>query len=756
MFALPILFLLTPPTDLADWTPRPAVGQAEPWEKKRDPQWDDDRFLKSDTGPFFNCTFRHAHDKGQVLAYQATAVRVGEHGEAAIAFDRHTLRIAAGWTGGFLTHSPRRFALLNTPTPAGELVFSSPAWSAWGDLGEKSAPGFRHTAPVPNEIGHYRGLYLHGPRVTFAYTAGKSDILEQPWAETLDKLTAITLTVEAGPTARGLTRRILATPKQIESRRTPGKERAYWILPQGNAWLCVGVVGEAELGFSPEALLLRFEPSELMRRGKVLLAKVPAGDDAAFAELLDASPAPTKLGKSIVAGPARWGEPILTELKHGKDDGAFATDTLTIPTENPYKALFFCTGVDFLPDGRVAVCTAHGDVWLVTLREGRCAWKRYATGLYHALGLKVVDGKIVVLERGQLTRLHDNNNDGEADFYENVNHDWHTGGGEHSYDTCLETDSAGNFYFFKTGDTETPTGGCLMKVSSDGAKAEIFATGFRHPIGLGMSPDRILTGADQEGNWMPATRIDEYKQGGFYGDMRAHHRKVAPAIYDGPLCWLPREVDNSAGGQVWVPEGAWGELGGLPLHFSYGRCKAFVLLRQRIGDVAQGGAADLGLHFLSGSCRVRFGPDGNLYVCGLNGWQTAAQADGSLQRVRRTDAPLSAPVRLEYLAVGVKLTFAQPLDVATASNPKNYNASRWNYRWSGDYGSKRWKLSDPKAEGEDRLPVTGVDVARDGRSVLVQFADMQPAMQMHVGYHLRTTTGTPMVGSVYGTIHRLP
>ncbi len=54
---------------------------------------------------------------------------------------------------------------------------------------------------------------------------------------------------------------------------------------------------------------------------------------------------------------------------------------------------------------------------------------------------------------------------------------------------------------------------------------------------------------------MPATRIDQYKQGGFYGDMRAHHRPIPPKTYDPPLCWLPREVDNSAGGQVWVPEG---------------------------------------------------------------------------------------------------------------------------------------------------------------------------------------------------------
>src|SRR5262249_14607448 len=331
-----------------------------------------------------------------------------------------------------------------------------------------------------------------------------------------------------------------------------------------------------------------------------------------------------------------WTKPITTQLEPGKDTGGpFVIDTFPLPYENPWNALFFVTGVDFLPDGRIAICTAHGDVWTAKESGGTITWKRFATGLYQPLGLKVVDGKIIVTERGQLTRLHDNNNDGEADFYECLNNDWHTGGGEHSYDTCLETDPEGNFYLFKTGDDHTPTGGCLLKIARDGSKWEIFATGFRHPIGLGISPDGLISGADQEGNWMPVTRLDLYKKGGFYGDMRTHHRAVPPKIYDEPLLWLPKEADNSAGGQVRGPKGSWGPRGGQMLHLSYGRCQAFAILPDAdvgdVGDVGgssnfQAGAVNLGLKFLAGSARARFNPkDGHLYVVGLRGWQTAAQ-----------------------------------------------------------------------------------------------------------------------------------
>jgi hypothetical protein len=236
--------------------------------------------------------------------------------------------------------------------------------------------------------------------------------------------------------------------------------------------------------------------------------------------------------------------------------------------------------------------------------------------------------------------------------------------------------------------------------------------------------------------------------------MRAHHRKVAPKTYDPPLCWLPREVDNSAGGQVWVPSGTFGPLAGLPLHLSYGRCKPFVLLRQECGNgVVQGGVAGLGIKFLSGVSRGRFGPDGHLYVCGLNGWQTAAQADGCLQRVRFTGKPLDVPVKMAVADNTIRLTFSRELDAASAADVANYRAAWWNYIWSGEYGSKRWRVSNPKLEGQDEFAPRSAKLLPDGRTVELTFEKLVPVMQMQVGYNLDAGDGRKAVGSVYLTIH---
>ncbi len=726
--------------NLLDWTPRPATGKAEPWEKAGDKEWVDARFRQMQTGPYLDATIDVVNGKEKIRSFKGTAVKFADGGAV---FDRTSLRLAAAWRGGYLKHSDRRFGLMNTPVADGTAIFESapgPGWAnaagAWDKTESMTRPFIEGT--------HYRGLHLHDDQVIFHYDIHGTEVLESP---ALGK--AFQDTFWFGPGKTTLRRSLMTIPDKAHCKFNESHHQAT-------------IRGES----SVHIISLQGDISGvvLILFNKMLYLEIPALDRPRVLAVTISTeanadlPKPQDLRHLVEPGSKRWGEPLVTELVRGDESGPFAIDTLTIPYKNPHNALFFCTGVDFLNDGRIALSTCHGDVWLAKVNEeqNKVEWTRFATGLYHPLGLKVVDNKIVVLERGQLTRLHDKNDDGEADYYENVCNLWDTGGGEHAYDTCLETDPQGNFYFFKTGDTDLPTGGCLMKVSADGKTADIFATGFRHPIGMGMSPAGIVTGADQEGNWMPATRVDQYRSGGFYGDMRAAHRDPLPKIYDNPICWLPREVDNSAGGQVWVPPGKFGPLAGLPLHLSYGRCKMFVLLRETIGDVTQGGVADLGLKFLAGVCRGRFHPtDGMLYVAGLNGWQTAAQADGCLQRVRMTGKPLDVPVAVATHPQSIDLTFTRPLTKAEAEKAANYRVARWNYRWSKDYGSKRYKVSNPNAEGQDETIPSKAELLADGKTIRLTLADgVAPVMQYQVAYSLKTTEDLPLSGSVYGSIHK--
>ena len=67
----------------------------------------------------------------------------------------------------------------------------------------------------------------------------------------------------------------------------------------------------------------------------------------------------------VTGGPLQWPRILETEILPG-DARPFAVDTIELPTDNPWQALLFCSGHDFLPDGSALVCTMQGDVWHVS------------------------------------------------------------------------------------------------------------------------------------------------------------------------------------------------------------------------------------------------------------------------------------------------------------------------------------------------------------------------------------------------------
>jgi hypothetical protein len=450
-------------------------------------------------------------------------------------------------------------------------------------------------------------------------------------------------------------------------------------------------------------------------------------------------------------GTPRW-TPLTTRGQRGFGSDAYVIDTLTVPYDNPWKALFFTAGVDFLPNGDAAVCTIHGDVWLVSGVDDtlqKLTWRRFATGLFQPLGLRVRNGKIHVLGRDQITVLHDENGDGEADFYENFCNQMQTSTGGHDFVTSLDTDTNGNFYYVD------PHG--VHRISPDGKKLETMAAGWRNPNGLGVSADgSVILVAPQEGNWTPSSVIAEAKPGGWYGYGGPRVTAERPLGYDAPLCWIPHGVDNSSGSQLWVNSDRWGPLRDHFLHFSFGRCAEFLVLREVVEGVPQGAVVPLPGKFLSGAMRGAFNPkDGQLYVVGSRGWQTSAVRDGCLQRVRYTGATPLVPLEFHVHTNGVRVMFATALDRAAAEDAGSYAVAHWNYRYAAKYGSKDYLPSDPEKEGREPLEVRAAKLLPDGKGVFLEIPALRPVMQLEIRYSLKSAEGKSMKSELHGTIHRL-
>jgi hypothetical protein len=497
-------------------------------------------------------------------------------------------------------------------------------------------------------------------------------------------------------------------------------------------------------------LTLRFPAHQKAQRVKLLYWTGDKAMLSKFDEFVKNAEA-ENLSALLEPGPARWLPELKTVGQRGLDTDFLAVDTLTVPYENPWKALMFLAGVDFTPDGAAFVCSIHGDVWRVTgvdgpLRDLR--WKRFATGLFQPLGLKIRDGQVFVLGRDQITRLIDLNGDGETDFYESFHNLIETLPG-HNYVTGLEKDATGNFYYVDTRG--------VHRVSADGSRNEMLATGFRNSNGLGVSPDgSIITVAPQQGEWTPSSLLCEIKSGGYYGYGGPKITPERPLGYDAPLCWIPHSVDNSGGSQVWVPPDQWGPLAGQMLHLLWGRCGLMLVLHDAVDGVSQGAVVPLPARFLAGPNRGTFNPrDGHLYIAGSTGWQTSAVKDGALQRVRFTGKSVYLPIGWHAHSNGVSIAFALPLDRPLVEDTGSYAVQQWNYRYASQYGSKDWSVANPKTEGRDELTVKSARLLPDGKTVFLEMPDLRPVMQMEIKYSLQASDGKALRSQLWLTLNRL-
>jgi putative heme-binding domain-containing protein len=443
-------------------------------------------------------------------------------------------------------------------------------------------------------------------------------------------------------------------------------------------------------------------------------------------------------------GPPRWPEILHTKGTLGDTGSPYVVDTIEPPFANPWKAPLFFGDHDFLPDGTALLCTMQGDVWRVegldeTLHDVR--WRRIASGLHQALGLVVANGETYVLGRDQITRLRDLDGDGEADFHECINNAYITSPAGHDFICGLQRDVAGRFF------TASGNQG-LLRIGPDQKTVDVIATGFRNPDGLGLLPDGTITVPCSEGEWTPASMICEVRPGGHYGYLGPKDGRPP----DLPLAYLPRGMDNSSGGQVFVESDRFGPLNNQLLHFSFGQGSWFLVLRDQVDGQPQGAIVPLPGEFRSGAHRGRFHPkDGQLYVSGMAGWGSYTPDDGCFQRIRYTGKPAQLPIAYRAHENGVSLTFSLPLDPQVTASAASHFAQAWNYRYSAGYGSPELSPSHPGVAGHDPVPIRSAHVLDDGRTLFLELPTLQPVNQLH----LRVRPDAAMALDVIATVHKL-
>lgn len=730
-------------------------------------------------GPAWSNTFSDKL-KGQerTAALKGILVDLGGRKYSAL-YDTETLRWVSGyagfvnWGGTPWTGAHGKLVTLANDKP----IFITESISGYADASgsfedKRSLKGFGN---LPAEHGRYVGYYKHGDRIVIEAEVLGARILESAHVELAGmELTGLTRHWEIGPRAKDLLVLLADEAGDFE------------IIDGGKAAKSASGL-HASMNASDKAVTL----ATTVDRKNRLVMRVPAGDAVVKIYVScarDAAPSsavPVTLSELTKGGPQQYKEVLTSSGTMGKPEkgSAWAVDQIMLPENNPWKSKLRFGGFDFIDENTAVLSSWNGDVWTVSGFKTditKLTWRRIASGLFETLGLKVVDKKIYVLGRDQITRLHDLNGDGETDFFEAFNRDVIITRNFHEFAFDLQTDAAGNFYFCKASpvkgggrgfDQIIPHHGIVAKISPDGKKFEVIATGLRAPGGLGVGPNGEITTGENEGSWQPRCKINYFTPSEapvFLGTEPSRHEIAKDKPYHEPLCYLPMNVDNSGGSQVWVPPGVdFGLKVGELIHLSYGKSSLYRVLPSKVGDTMQGGVVKIPVKLQSSAMRARFHADGSMFVLGFRGWQTNAPTECAFQRVRYVkEEPVLIPSAQKITSTGVVLTFDQKLDEELATDVSSYTIERWKYVRGPQYGSGEFSIDAPDAAAEenalkaesqkvskhDTVTVLSAKLLDDGKSVAIEIKDMKPAMQLKIGYDLETEDGEVMIGEIFSTV----
>lgn len=390
-------------------------------------------------------------------------------------------------------------------------------------------------------------------------------------------------------------------------------------------------------------------------------------------------------------------------------------------------------GLDVMEDGRVVVSTwdQEGSVYLVSnINQGNrddIEVKRIAKGLAEPLGLKIVDGEIYVLQKQELTRLVDNNGDDIIDVYETVANDWGATGNFHEFAFGLVY-KEGHFYATlatailpggASANPQNPDRGTVIKISKDTGDVEFFAKGLRTPNGIGLGVNNEIFVADNQGDWLPASKVVHIVEGAFYGSRSVDFDGTANLTEKLPLAWLPQdEIGNSPSQPGLLDIGPYqnqmihGEV-------THGGIKRVFV--EEIDGQYQGALFRFTQGLEAGVNRLVWGPDEKLYIGGVGNpgnWGHVGKNWFGLQRMTFTGDPVFEMLAIRAHADGFEIEFTEPLAEAVGEHADDYIVNQWLYKPTVDYGG-------PKI-GEEALPIENIVVSDDRLKVKLTLSGLKP------------------------------
>ncbi|MFD5028266.1 family 16 glycoside hydrolase [Streptomyces sp. NPDC058373] len=403
------------------------------------------------------------------------------------------------------------------------------------------------------------------------------------------------------------------------------------------------------------------------------------------------------------------------------------------------------SAMDWLPDGRLAVTTwggtdnTTGEVYLLDNVQGETGpdevtAKKVAEGLKEPMGIKAVDGKLYVSQKHELTELTDTDGDDVSDEQRTVA-TWPYGGNFHEFAFgLLYRDGA--FYLNLSvaidlgGATTDPqpaeNRGSTIKVDKETGEVSYIAGGLRTPNGIGWGPEGDMFVLDNQGGWLPSSKLLHIKQDRFFNHYTNPSGPFDANPVTKPVLWLPQnEIANSPSTPLQLTEGRFaGQM--LFGDVTYGGIQRAYL--EKVDGEYQGAVFRLTQGLEAGVNRISMGPDGAIYAGGLGAggnWGQEGKLTYGLQKLSPSGDEAFDILAMRAKPGGFELEYTEPLSEETAAKlAESYQVEQWAYAPTAEYGG-------PKID-EESLGVSEATLSEDGKKVTLSIPGLKANRVVHV------------------------
>ncbi len=436
---------------------------------------------------------------------------------------------------------------------------------------------------------------------------------------------------------------------------------------------------------------------------------------------------------------------------------------------------------DLLPDGRLAIGTRRGDIYLVEGafdKRPEPRFRRFASGLDEVFGLGYRDGAFYVTHQTEVSKITDRDGDGRADRFETLSDDWGFLN-YHEFAWGSRPDSNGdvwvvlglsNSYHYRA-----KFRGWAFKVSPSGEATPI-ASGIRSAGGVAPNEHGEMFYVESQGPWNGSCSLKHLKPGGFMGHpicfdayefapnmggrpkepesgSRIHiEKKRVPQLVPYAVVFPYRKMGQSISGfRVDRSGGKFGPFENQIFVADYSLSCVMRATTEKVNGVWQGACYPFLEGLGTGILAIQFSPKGYLVTGGTNrGWPVRGSRRYALERIEWTG---KTPFEIERITIrpdGFRVRFTKPVDRTIASYPKVYRIAHFTHIFHKFYGSPEVDRGDSN--------VLGVKISSDGRDVDLR---LEALVEGHVHefdlVDVRSAEGKPLVHrNAYYTVNEIP